>query len=99
MLKGRRVSHASLESRRHRWSYHPHCTVALLLVYLSGCQPDRTQPAPTFAETIAPIIYRNCVVCHRPGEAGPFPLMTYEEVVRKAQTIAAGTKLRYMPPW
>ena len=54
---------------------------------------------PTFADTIAPIIYKNCAVCHRPGEAGPFPLLTYENVVAKAKTIEAVTKSRYMPPW
>ena len=70
-----------------------------LFFSLVGCQSYRPQPAPTFAETVAPIVYRNCAVCHRPGEAGPFPLLTYEDVVRKAQTIAAVTKARYMPPW
>src|SRR5262245_58035860 len=37
-----------------------------------GCAFKR-EPPPTFAEAIAPIIHRNCSVCHRPGEAGPFP--------------------------
>src|SRR5678815_2826918 len=70
-----------------------------LFLILASCQADQVQPAPTFAETIAPIVYRNCVVCHRPDGAGPFPLMTYEDVVRKARTITAVTKSRYMPPW
>ena len=26
----------------------------------------------TFSEHIAPIVYDNCVTCHRPGEAAPF---------------------------
>ena len=74
-------------------------SVAMLVLFaLSGCAANRKAP-PTFAETIAPIIYRNCAVCHRPGEAGPFPLLTYENVVNKAQTIAEVTHSRYMPPW
>src|SRR5437773_9431190 len=36
--------------------------------------------APTFTENIAPIIFQNCVSCHRPGEIGPFPLLTYQDV-------------------
>ena len=36
--------------------------------------------APTFSETIAPIVYDNCVTCHRPGEAAPFPLITFDDV-------------------
>lgn len=54
---------------------------------------------PTFAHDIAPIIYRNCAVCHRPGEAGPFPLLTYEDVKKHAHQIASVTRSRYMPPW
>lgn len=37
--------------------------------------------------------------CHRPGQAGPFPLITYEDVRRKAKTIRLVTTKRYMPPW
>jgi mono/diheme cytochrome c family protein len=70
----------------------------LLLLTFVGCAAKH-EPPPTFAETIAPIVYRNCSVCHRPGEAGPFPLLSYEDVVNKAQTIAEVTKSRYMPPW
>lgn len=55
--------------------------------------------APTFSETIAPIVYQNCVTCHRPGEAAPFSLITYEDVKKRAALIATVTKSRYMPPW
>jgi hypothetical protein len=72
--------------------------VTVLLVSFAGCTSKR-EPPPTFAEKIAPIIHRNCSVCHRPGEAGPFPLLTYEDVVSKAKTIVEVTKSRYMPPW
>src|SRR5262245_45695191 len=72
--------------------------VITLVLILGSCAANR-KPTPTFAETIAPIIYRNCSVCHRPGEAGPFPLLTYEDVVGKAQTIVEVTQSRYMPPW
>jgi hypothetical protein len=53
----------------------------------------------TFSETIAPIIYENCVTCHRPGEAAPFALITYEDVKKRGALIASVTQLRYMPPW
>src|SRR5260370_33201166 len=55
--------------------------------------------AVTFYRQIAPIIYKNCAPCHRPGEAGPFSLLTYEDMKRRASQIAAVTKRRYMPPW
>ncbi len=54
---------------------------------------------PTFAQDIAPIIYHNCAACHRPGEAGPFSLLTYDDVKKHARQIEAVTRSRYMPPW
>lgn len=55
--------------------------------------------APTFNRNIASIIYRNCSSCHRPGEAAPFSLLSYADVAKKGQVIAAVTASRYMPPW
>ena len=55
--------------------------------------------AVTFTETIAPIILQNCASCHRPGEAAPFSLLTYEDVRKKGALITAVTKSGYMPPW
>ena len=56
-------------------------------------------PPVTFAEAIAPIVYANCVTCHRPGEAAPFPLISYEDVAKRGALIANVTEARYMPPW
>src|SRR5262245_28211280 len=53
----------------------------------------------TFSETVAPILYANCVTCHRPGEAAPFSLISYEDVKKRGDLIAAVTQARYMPPW
>jgi len=55
--------------------------------------------APTFDRDVAPVIFKNCAYCHRPGEAAPFPLLTYEDVFKKKATIAKATHLRAMPPW
>ena len=60
---------------------------------------SRTAPRVTFAETIAPIVYANCVTCHRPGEAAPFSLISYEDVAKRGALIAKVTESRYMPPW
>ena len=53
----------------------------------------------TFNHDIAPIIYRNCSSCHRPGEAAPFALLSYQDVVKKAKTIGKVTQSHLMPPW
>lgn len=57
--------------------------------------PDRV----TFTEHVAPVIHVHCTPCHRPGQAGPFPLITYDDARRKAKTIKLVTGKRYMPPW
>src|SRR5262249_13023182 len=36
---------------------------------------------------------------HRPGEAAPFSLLTYEDVQKRGKLIAGVTASRYMPPW
>jgi Flp pilus assembly protein TadD len=58
-----------------------------------------TAPAVTFNKDVAPIVYRYCAPCHRPGEAAPFPLLTYAEARSRAADIAAVVGRRFMPPW
>ena len=53
----------------------------------------------TFTKDIAPIVYEQCASCHRPGEVGPFSLLTYADVRRRAEQIARVTQVRFMPPW
>jgi hypothetical protein len=64
-----------------------------------GSQARTLASGPTFTETIAPILYANCVTCHRAGEAAPFSLITYEDVTKRAKLIAEVTESKYMPPW
>lgn len=53
----------------------------------------------TFNRDIAPIMFHSCTSCHRPGEAAPFPLLTYSDFKKHARQIADVTKSRTMPPW
>jgi Flp pilus assembly protein TadD len=53
----------------------------------------------TFNHDIAPLIFRHCSPCHRPGEAAPFSLLSYEEVRKHERQIVSVTQRRYMPPW
>jgi hypothetical protein len=55
--------------------------------------------APTFNKDIAPILYENCAICHRPGEVAPFSLLTYSDTAKRAKLISTVTEKRYMPPW
>ncbi len=55
--------------------------------------------ALTYSRDIAPIVFERCASCHRPGQAGPFSLLTYDDVRRRAQQIVGVTRRGYMPPW
>jgi tetratricopeptide (TPR) repeat protein/mono/diheme cytochrome c family protein len=71
---------------------------APLALFVAWALPVCAAPV-NFAHDIAPIVYKNCAPCHRPGEAGPFSLLTYQDVKGHARQIADVTRRRYMPPW
>lgn len=60
--------------------------------------PKATKPV-TYNQDIAQIINDNCVECHRPGEIGPMPLQSYQEVVPYIRAIEHAIKIKKMPPW
>jgi Flp pilus assembly protein TadD/mono/diheme cytochrome c family protein len=62
-------------------------------------QPATAAREVTFNRDVAPIVFHNCALCHHPGEAGPFPLLTYADVKSHARQIAFVTGKRIMPPW
>jgi Flp pilus assembly protein TadD/mono/diheme cytochrome c family protein len=53
----------------------------------------------TFNKHVAPILLANCAACHHEGGAGPFSLIEYQEVKKRARQIVTVTGSRYMPPW
>ena len=80
--------------------------VACLVLAVGGCGSrvwslgPNTPPANvTFNRDVAPIVYQYCSACHRPGEAAPFPLLTYQDVKKHGHQIVAVTQTRFMPPW
>jgi hypothetical protein len=80
------------------------CALVAISSAVALAQTSRRSSAPasaalTFAEAIAPIVYANCVTCHRPGQAAPFSLISYEDVAKRGALIARVTQSRYMPPW
>lgn len=56
-------------------------------------------PPPTFAADVAPILYRRCVSCHRPGTEAPFSLLDYETAAANSEMIAEVVAQGRMPPW
>ena len=53
----------------------------------------------TFTKHVAPILWRNCVSCHRPGQIGPFSLLTYKDAAKRAAFLCDVAVSGRMPPW
>jgi hypothetical protein len=70
----------------------------LCLVFLLGTAITRAD-APTYNKDIAPILWKNCAGCHRPGEIGPFSLLNYKDTSKRAGFLADITASHRMPPW
>ena len=53
----------------------------------------------TFTADVAPIMWKHCVECHRPGSFAPMSLLDYETAKRYAGVIKFRVQERLMPPW
>jgi hypothetical protein len=54
---------------------------------------------PTFTRDVAPILFKNCTTCHRPGEIAPMSLLTYDDARPWAKAIRDEVSEGNMPPW
>ena len=71
---------------------------------VSGCPIERSaEPHPgaevTYAKHVAPVVQKRCQECHRPGEIGPFSLLTYEDAQKRTSRIREAVLEERMPPW
>jgi hypothetical protein len=69
---------------------------ATAAVALASAAPARAQ---TFTKDVLPILQKNCQGCHRPGEIGPMPLLSYAQARPYARAIKTATQSKKMPPW
>lgn len=74
--------------------------VAMLLLG-GGVTANAAEPgeAPTFAKDVAPILYDNCVACHRPNHLAPMSLVSYDDARPWARAVKSKVVAREMPPW
>jgi hypothetical protein len=76
---------------------HPAGLVSLQSAVLA--QGPAAAQAPTFSRDVAPIVYKNCVSCHRPGESAPMSLVTYTAARPWARAMTRRVMDGTMPPW
>jgi mono/diheme cytochrome c family protein len=77
------------------------CAAAALFALPAGRAKD-TKPSAkeiTFTKDVAPIFFKNCAECHRPGEAAPFSALSYKDARPWARSIREQVVSREMPPW
>src|SRR5437868_6700266 len=72
--------------------------VTCAFAVIANAQPSITL-TPTFAKDVAPVLNKNCVTCHRPGDIAPMAFQTYEQVRPWAKSIKEKVSLGEMPPW
>src|ERR1051325_1236273 len=72
---------------------------ALAVCLFAGIGAAQDKKAPTFNKDVAPIVFNHCASCHRPGEAAPFSLLSYQDTKKRGKLIAHVTQSRLMPPW
>ena len=65
----------------------------------AGLAARQAPAAPTYTKDVAPILFRNCTSCHRPGEIAPMSLLTYQDVRPRAKDIRDEVSEGNMPPW
>jgi hypothetical protein len=74
--------------------------VGVMLLVMSGPKVTTTNETNvTFNKDVAPIFYKNCTGCHRPGEIAPMSLLTYNDARPWAKSIREKVANRDMPPW
>src|ERR1700676_1004322 len=83
-------------SRRSRMT---RASLVLALAVCGAWQAGAAQKEITFTKDVAPILERSCQNCHRPGQIGPFSMLTYEDTRPWAKAIKQQVVQRNMPPW
>ena len=77
------------------------CSVVVLAMLFAATTGSAAEAegVPTFNTDVAPIIFSNCVACHREGQVAPMSLTSYAEARPWAKAIKSKVVSREMPPW
>jgi mono/diheme cytochrome c family protein len=72
---------------------------SVAVVALLAASTPALAATPTFTKDVAPILYKNCVECHRPDAMAPMSLLTYDDARPWARAVKQKVVKREMPPW
>jgi hypothetical protein len=74
------------------------CLVSVCYV-LTSTNANNGKQNVTFTKDVAPILFKNCVACHRADHTAPMSLLSYKDARPWARSIKEKVLTRAMPPW
>jgi len=67
--------------------------------YITRAPRPKGEPTITFTKQVSRILQNNCQECHRRGNIGPMPLLTYQDASAWSSMIREVVEEKRMPPW
>ena len=78
-------------------------TIGLAIIAVAVTRPRESLGArtadPTFAEDVAPVLFKNCASCHHTGGLAPFSVLYYDSAAAFLDEIRGAVSSGAMPPW
>jgi peroxiredoxin len=74
-------------------------TTAVSGCLISHAPKAKVEGTITYAQQVSRLVQKNCQECHRPGQIGPMPLETFDDVSSWSETIREVVSEQRMPPW
>ena len=76
-----------------------HTTLKIILflffIIITSCKKKEI----TFYHEVESIVHQKCAICHNQNGAGPFELITFQDVKKRTSMIHEVIQNNYMPPW
>jgi peroxiredoxin len=67
--------------------------------YITRAPKAKAKATVTYAKEVSRILQSRCQECHRPGQIGPMPLLTYDDASSWSAMIREVVSDKRMPPW
>jgi hypothetical protein len=77
----------------------PSILMIVALFAMTRTSSSKVTSNATFTKDVAPILFKNCVECHRPTGVAPMSLLSFKEVRPWARSVKERVADRTMPPW
>jgi peroxiredoxin len=66
---------------------------------IARARTPKEKGSVTWSKHVSRVVQARCQECHRPGQVGPMPLLSYEDALSWSEMIREVVQDRRMPPW